>query len=75
MFDIVKCLVLLMCTLTILIYVLCVLIVEGMYVVVNVMLCLISVISPPPALSNLSAHTVMKLCTLGVFDLGMNLVS
>ena len=54
---------------------LCVLIVEGMYVVVNVMLCLISVISPLTAVCNLSEHTVVKLCTLGVFDLGMNLVS
>ena len=75
MFTIVICLVLLMCTLTILIYVLCVLIVEGMYVVVNVMLCLISVISPLTAVCNISEHTVVKLCTLGVFDLGMNLVS
>ena len=31
--------------------------------------------SPPPALCNLSAHTVMKLCTLGVFALGMSLIS
>ena len=38
MFAIVLCLVLLMCTLTILSSVLCVLIVEGMSVVVNVML-------------------------------------
>ena len=36
-------------------------------VVVNVMLSLISVISPPPVLCNLSARTVVKLCTLGVF--------
>ena len=47
---------------------LCVLIVEGMSVVVNVMLSLMSVMSPPPALCNLSLHTVVKLCTLGVFD-------
>ena len=39
---------------------------EGMSVVVNVMLSLMSVISPPPALYNLSARTVVKLCTLGV---------
>ena len=43
-----------------------VLIVEGMYVVVNVMLSLMSVMSPPPALCNLSARTVVKLCTFGV---------
>ena len=49
--------------------------VEGMYVVVNVMLPLKSVMSPPPALCNLSARTVVKLCNLGVFALGVNLVS
>ena len=53
---------------------LCVLMVEGMSVVVNVMLSLMSVMSPPPALCNLSAHTVVRLCTLGVFDLGVSLV-
>ena len=46
--------------------VLCVLIVEGMSVVVNVMLYLMSVMSPPPVLCNLQAVTVVKLCTLGV---------
>ena len=61
-------LVLLMCTLTILSYVLCVLMVEGMSVVVNVMLSLMSVMSPPPALCNLSLRTVVKLCTLVVLD-------
>ena len=45
---------------------LCVLMVEGMSVVVNVMLSLMSVMSPPHALCNLSAHTLVKLCTLGV---------
>ena len=40
--------------------------VEGMSVVVNVILSLMSVMSPPPALCNLSARTVVKLCTLGV---------
>ena len=40
--------------------------VEGMSVVVNVMLSLISVMSPPPALCNLSVRTVVKLCTWGV---------
>ena len=44
---------------------LCVFIVEGMSVVVNVMLSLMSVINPPPALCNLSVRTVVKLCTLG----------
>ena len=75
MFAIVICLVLLMCTLTICSSVLCVLIVEGMSVVVNVMLSLMSVMSPPPALCNLSTCTVVKLCTLGVFALGVSLVS
>ena len=41
--------------------------VEGMSVVVNVMLSIMSVISPPHALCNLSARTVVKLCTLVVF--------
>ena len=75
MFSIVICLVLLMCTLPICSSVLCVLMVEGMSVVVNVILSLMSVMSPPPALCNLSAHTVVKLCTLGVFALGVSLVS
>ena len=61
MFAIAICLVLLMCTLTIEIYVLCVLIVERMSVVVNVMLSLMSVMSPPPALCNLSVRTAVKL--------------
>ena len=54
---------------------LCVVIVEGMYVVVNVMLCLMSVISPPPALCNLSVCTSVKLCILGILALGMSFVS
>ena len=50
--------------------------VEGKSVVVNAMLALMSVMSPPPAsLCNLSARTVVKLCTLSVFALGVNLVS
>ena len=50
--------------------------VEGMSVVVNVMLSLMSGMSPPPALCNLSARTVVKLCTLvGVFALWVSLVS
>ena len=48
--------------------------VEGMSVVVNVMLSLMSAISPPPAVCNLSARTVVKLCTLGVFALELRLV-
>ena len=75
MFAIVICLLLLMCTMTISSDVLCVLIVEGMFVVVNVMLSLRSVMSPPPVLCKLSARPVMKLCTLGVFALGVSLVS
>ena len=39
--------------------------VESMSVVVNVMLSLMSVMSPPPALWNLSLRTVVKLCTFG----------
>ena len=46
--------------------------VYGMSVVVNVML---SLMSPPPALCNLSVRTVVKLCTLGVLALGVSLVS
>ena len=45
--------------------------VEGMYVVVNVMVSLMRVMRPPPALCNISASTVVKLCTLGVFALEM----
>ena len=44
---------------------LCVLIVEGMSVVVNVM-SLMSVMSPPPALCKLSVRTAVKLCILDV---------
>ena len=36
--------------------------VEGTYVVVNVMLSLMIVMSPPPALCNISVRTVVKLC-------------
>ena len=45
--------------------------VECITVVVNVMLSLMSVMSPPPALCNLSLRTVVKLCTLGVLALGV----
>ena len=51
------------------------LMVEGMSVVVNVMLFLMSVMSPPPALCNLTARTVVNLCNLGVFALGVSFVS
>ena len=53
---------------------LCVLIVEGRSVVVNVMLSRMSVMSPPPALCNLSVRTAVKLCILGVLALGVSLV-
>ena len=43
--------------------------VEGMSVVVIVMWSLMSVMSPPPTLCNLSVRTVVKLCTLGVWAL------
>ena len=49
---------------------LCVLIVEGMSVVVNVMLSLKSVMSPPHALCNLSVRTDVKLCIFCVLALG-----
>ena len=51
-----------------------VLMAEGMSVVVNVMLSLMIVMSPPLAFCNLSVCTVVKLCTLGVFALGVSLV-
>ena len=45
---------------------------ECMSVVVNVML---SLMSPPPALCNLSVRTDVKLCIFGVLALGVSLVS
>ena len=39
------------------------------------MLSLMSVMSPPPALCNLSVRTAVKLCILGVLALGVSLVS
>ena len=54
---------------------LCVLMVEGISVVVNVMLSLMSVMSPLHVLCDLSVHTVVKLCILGVFALGVSLAS
>ena len=75
MFVIVICLMLLLCTLPIRISVfvfswskLC------MSVVVYVMLSLMSVMSPPPVLRNLSVRTAEKLCTYGVYGLGVCLV-
>ena len=53
----------------------CVFMVEGMSVVVNIMLSLMSVMSPPPALCNISARTVVNLCTLSVFALRVSFVS
>ena len=44
--------------------VMCVLIAECMSVVVNVMLSLMTVMSPPSALCNLSVQTAVKLCFL-----------
>ena len=43
--------------------------------VVNVRLSLMSVMSPPPALCNLSECTALRLCILGVLALGVSLVS
>ena len=48
---------------------------RSMSVVVNVMLSLMSVMSPPPALCNLSERTAVKLCIFGVLAFGMSLVS
>ena len=39
--------------------------IECMPVVVNVMLYLMSMMSPPPALCNLTLRTVVKFCTFG----------
>ena len=49
--------------------------VESMSVVVHVMLSLMSVLSPLPALCNLSVRTVVNLCISVVFALGVSLVS
>ena len=49
--------------------------VEGMPVAVNVMLSITSVMSTPYAMSYLSVRIIVKLCTLGVFALGLSLVS
>ena len=47
---------------------------RDMSVVVNVMLSLMSVMRPPPALCNLSVRTAVKLCILGDLALGMSLI-
>ena len=75
MFALVICLVSLMCTFTIRSSVLCVLMVECMSVVMNVMLSLMSVMSPLLAVCNLSVRTAVKSCILGVLALGVSLVS
>ena len=49
--------------------------VERMCVEVNVMLSLMSVMSPSHALCNLSLRTVVKLCTVGVLTLWVSLAS
>ena len=59
MFATVICFVFVMCTLTSCSSMLCALMVLGMSVVVNVMLSLISVMSPPPVLCDLSFRTVV----------------
>ena len=41
----------------------------------DAMLSLMSVMSPPPALCNLSVHTAVKLCIFGVLALEVSLVS
>ena len=52
---------------------LCVFIVEGMSIVVNVMLSLMSIMSPPPALCNLSMHTAREVMYFGCFGFRGNL--
>ena len=50
--------------------------VEDMSVVVNIMLSLMSVMSPPPCLVQPhDTHVSEVMCTLDVFALGMSLVS
>ena len=54
---------------------LCVLIVEGKSVVVNVMLSQMSIMNPAPALCNISVCTAVKLCVFGVLVIGVSMVS
>ena len=49
--------------------------VDGMSDLVNVMMSLMSVMSPHPALCNLSMLTDVKLCIFGVLAIGVSLVS
>ena len=63
------CLVLLICTLTIWSSMLCVLMLESMYVVVNGMLSLMIVMSPHHSSCNLSMRTVVKLSMNKQFEL------
>ena len=65
MFAIVMCLVLLLCTLTILSDMVCVYMVECMSVVVIVMLSQMSMMSPPPALCNLAVVELFTFCFRG----------
>ena len=53
----------------------CVVCIDSRRYVSCVMLSLINVMSPPPALCNLSVLTVVKLCIFGVLALGVRLVS
>ena len=46
-----------------------------MSVILNVMLSIMSLISPPPALCNISVRTAVKLGILGVLAFGGSLVS
>ena len=48
--------------------------IERISAVVYVMLSLTSVISPPFVLCDLSVRMVVRLCTLGVFTLGVSKV-
>ena len=49
--------------------------VRGISVVANVILSLMSVMSPHPVLCNLSVRIVVKLCTLGALAVGVSLDS
>ena len=51
----------------------CVFMVDGVSALVDVMLSLMSVMSPANALCKLSVRMVVKLCTLGVFVLGVSM--
>ena len=72
MFATVMCLVLFRCTLTICSSVLCMLMVEGMGISVNVMSFLMYVMSPPPFLRDLSVRSA-EYC--GILDVLEDVVS